>query len=43
VLPFDGNLDVDAEQPGEHGGGKFGGEAEQCGGAAVRGVQSELA
>src|SRR5215472_2717476 len=28
VLPGDGDLDVDAEQPGEDGGGKFGGEAE---------------
>ena len=28
VLPRDGDLDVDAEQPGEHGGGEFGGEAE---------------
>src|SRR5215467_4114240 len=28
VLSGDGDLDVDAEQPGEHGGGKFGGEAE---------------
>src|SRR5262249_3520874 len=43
VLPFDSDLDVDAEQPGEHGGGKFGGEAEQCGGAALGGAQSELA
>src|SRR5437763_635310 len=43
VLPRDGDLDVDAEQPGEDGGGKFGGEAEQCGGAALRGAQSELA
>lgn len=43
VLPFDGDLDVDAEQPGEDGGGKFGGEAEQWGGAALRGAQSELA
>src|SRR5262249_40146770 len=27
VLPGDCDLDVDAEQPGEHWGGKFGGEA----------------
>ena len=43
MLPFDSDFDVNAGQPGEHGGGKFGGEAEQRGGAALRGAQSELA
>ena len=36
MLPGDGDFDVDAEQSGEHGGGEFGGQAEQCGGAALR-------
>ena len=43
MLPCDGGFDVDAEQPGEHGGGEFGGEAGQCGGAALSGAQAELA
>ena len=42
VLPGDCDLDVDAEQPGEHWGGKFGGEAKQCGGAALGGAEAEL-
>src|SRR5262244_1746426 len=42
VLPGDGDLDVDAEQPGERWGGKFGGEAKQCGGAALGGAEAEL-
>ena len=43
VLPGDCDLDVDAEQPGEDGGGKFDGEVEQCGGEALGGAQAELA
>ena len=43
ALPGDGQFDVDAEQPGEYGGGQFGGKAEWCGGAALGGAESELA
>src|SRR5215813_12147723 len=43
VLPGDCDLDVDAGQPGEHWGGKFGGEAKQCGGAALGEAETELA
>ncbi len=34
---------MDAEHPGEHRGGQFGGELEQCGGAGLTGEDAELA
>jgi hypothetical protein len=41
VLPGDG--DVDAEHAGEDGGGEFGGELEQGGGAGWPGPDADLA
>lgn len=35
-------MDVDAEYPGEDGGGQFGGEGEQCGGAVLPGPDPDL-
>src|SRR5260370_25360275 len=43
VLPGDGDLDVDAEQACQDGGGEFGGELEQCRRAGLPGPQAELA
>ncbi|WP_329223336.1 hypothetical protein OG352_38500 [Streptomyces sp. NBC_01485] len=39
---MDGDLDVDAEYPGEDGGGQFGGEGEECGGAVLPGSDPDL-
>lgn len=35
-------MDVDTEHPGEDGGGQFGGEGEQCGGAVLPGPDPDL-
>jgi len=43
TLPGDGDADVDAEHPGEDGGGQVGGELEQRGGAGLPGMDGELA
>src|SRR6266568_9084929 len=43
ALPGDGDRDMDAEHPGEHGGGQVGGELEQCGGAGLAGADADLA
>ena len=43
ALPGDGDVDVDAEHAGEDGGGEFGGELEQRGGAGLAGSDAELA
>src|SRR5512135_158027 len=43
VLPGDGDVDVDAEQAGEQGGGEFGSELEQGGGAGWSGADADLA
>ena len=42
MLPGDGDFDVDAEHTGQDGGGEFGGEVEQCGGAGWAGVDADL-
>jgi hypothetical protein len=42
VLPGDGDVDVDAEHAGEKGGGQFGGELEQRGGACLAGLDAEV-
>ncbi|MFD5121054.1 hypothetical protein [Streptomyces sp. NPDC058385] len=42
LLPLDGNLDVDAEHPGEDRGGEFGGEGEQGSPAVLLGSISIL-
>ena len=42
-LPGDGDGDVDAEHPGEDGGGQVGGELEQRGGAGLTGADTQLA
>ncbi|WP_327149014.1 hypothetical protein [Nocardia sp. NBC_01329] len=39
---MDGDLNVDAEYPSEDGGGQFGGEDEQCGGAVLPGPDPDL-
>jgi hypothetical protein len=41
-LPGDGDVDVDAEHAGEQGGGEFGGELEQGGGACLAGLDAEV-
>src|SRR5512135_3716046 len=41
VLPGDGDVDVDAEQAGEQGGGEFGSELEQGGGAGWSGADAD--
>src|SRR6266568_952129 len=43
ALPGDGDVDVDAEHAGEDGGGEFGGELEQGGGAGWAGADADLA
>lgn len=40
-MPGDGDFDVDAEHAGQEGGGKFGGELEQRGGACLAGLDAE--
>src|SRR6266699_3363032 len=42
ALPSDGDVDVDAEHAGEQGGGEFGGELEQRGGARLAGLDAEV-
>src|SRR6266567_299589 len=42
ALPGDGDVDVDAEHAGEQGGGEFGGELEQRGGARLAGLDAEV-
>src|SRR6516225_6233816 len=43
ALPGDGDGDVDAEHPGQDGGGQVGGELEQRCGAGLPGADAELA
>src|SRR5712691_5999631 len=43
ALPGDGDVDVDAGHAGEDGGGEFGGELEQGGGAGWAGADADLA
>jgi hypothetical protein len=42
VLPGDGDVNVDSKHAGEDGGGEFGGELEQCGGACLAGLDAEV-
>ena len=42
-LPGHGDTDVDAEESGEHGGGQFGGQAEQRCRSILSGAEPELA
>ena len=42
-LPGHGDTDVDAEESGEHGGGQFGGQAEQRCRSILSGPEPELA
>lgn len=42
VLPLDGDLDVNAEHPGEDRGGDLGGEGEQGGGPVLLGPNVDL-
>ncbi|MFJ1549278.1 hypothetical protein [Streptomyces sp. NPDC088246] len=39
---MDGDLDMDAEHPGEDGCGEFGGEGEEGGGAVLSGLNPDL-
>jgi hypothetical protein len=41
-LPGGGDLDVDAEHAGQQGGGKLGGQLEQCRRACLAGVDAEV-
>ena len=41
VLPGDGDVDVDAEHPGEDGCGEFGGELEERGGSCLPWVDAD--